>query len=414
MIMDLLEARAKMQRDMRTNKKTTGYVSEIYFELGKFVEHHFTRLHPAGFKREKVLVNFIWSIINHKQYPLVNVISKLLQQEYNNEDTMNLLMTKDFTEQYLKKIMRNYVDLTAAGHGFRTFDSLVELAREVVQPYDDNFRVMFEETFFKKRGDSEYMTIYDFFGHMTDAFHDLRAEGVEKSLKKVVLCPKIASPSKQRGPGRTHVNELPLLSQRETGFVQDRSKSKEQESPIKWFMWSDYPKKSTVQNSPLRELTSKEVGDFFSVDMDAKIEKLKVLSAQKKKGYSPYSLTDKKRAHDLELGNKVRADQGTTEFNPLSSRKAQDKYFQTQQLEDKDDLDVFNVFDKLGSGSQSKQEKNYFRDTPTITQKLAGMDKANEKKLIQEREKAEMLKNDKKMTSIFGFLEDELKEKCNK
>lgn len=405
MIMELLEARAKMQRDMRTNRKTTGYVPEVYFELGKFVESHFTRLHPAGFKREKVLVNFVWSIINYKHYPLVNVMSKILQREYNNEDTMNLLMTKDFTEQYLKKIMRNYVDLTEAGHGFRTFDSLVELAREVVQPYDDHFRVMFEETFFKKRGDSDYMTIYDFFGHMTDAFYELRAEGAERSLKKVVLCPKIASPAK---PART----APRGATGETGFVQDRSKSREQTSPIKWFMWSDYPKKG--QASPHRELTSKEVGDFFSVDMDAKIERLKVMSAQKKKGYSPCSLTEGKKGYEVEVGKKRREDQGTTEFDPLSSRKGKDRYFETQGLEEKDDLDVFNVFDQMGAGAQAKQEKNYFRDAPTITQKLAGLDRANEKRVQQQREKDEMLKNDKKMTSIFGFLEDELKEKCNK
>lgn len=139
------------------------------------------------------------------------------------------------------------------------------------------------------KGDREYLNFADFIGLATRAFQALHKEGIVGKLKKVRLYPASRPPQYYNDGGNNIDNHLlrcygKIPVDVNTGYIQDRSKVRElsPNSPMKWHMWSDYPQnhsKSYVSRTASKDrsatgptnITSKEIGDFFSVELDEKM-----------------------------------------------------------------------------------------------------------------------------------------------
>lgn len=276
-VMSILEARTQTELQSKARAQEKGLHAESYFNFNLFVEQYFAAHMPQQLKREKYVFNFLWNLLfTEERNQLLEIFIELLKGSYQLADLQNCLMIKDFVKQHLvQKAKLNFVDLAEQGPKFEHSDSLILLVRHIVLNYDAEFKPMLEEKFLVLKGDIDYITLFDFIGITTIAFRELRLEGITPRLRTVYL----QSPPKASPYNHDHL----LRCYGMTGLIQDRTKTSKDD--LKWYLWSDYPAKSARQ----REISSKEVGDFFAIDMDKKVQEMKERSAQKgsKRACSP-------------------------------------------------------------------------------------------------------------------------------
>lgn len=305
-----MEARTAAELQTKNRLQGRGLHGEAYFNFNKFCEQYFATQCPQQLKREKFVFNFLWTLRHlEEESPLTAVFGKLLRGEYLLRDLHNLLMVKDFVKQHLHK-RSNYlfVDLGELGQMFEHSDSFMSLAKLIVLNYDDEFKPFFESKFLQLKGDAEYITVFDFIGLATQAFRCLSEEGIDPILKRGVTSPvKPKSSRTAQGP-EGHL----LKCYGMTGHLQDRNLSRRDD--VKWFLWSDYSKDK--RRGTEIEIDRKTVSDFFSVELDDKIRKIKQASAkkagQRTSSPLPYqNLTERTKGViddlDLDIGGRVSA-----------------------------------------------------------------------------------------------------------
>lgn len=434
-IMDILEERTKLHATSRIQGQGYGLHKDNYFNFSKFVLEYYTRLFPQNIKREKFLFNFLVSLDQHSNNELVAVISDLLKGTLQYKDLVKLLMVKDFVKFHLRKSVKlSYVDLAKNGVKFQHSDDLIELLRVMIINYDDNFKVFYEEKFIKLKGDDEFLTLFDFIGLATRAFHDLEREGHTPVMKKLTMyLPE--RPTKYYEDGGHTIDNHKLKCygripvETDTGLMQDRNKKKKKDE-VNWCLWSDYPNKAV--NKP-RELTSREVGDFFSIELDDKVRKMQEHSARKKgqKVISPVpyqNMTEKARGIIDKLDAKIKREEDPDGYlaRTLSPKRqkeledqaavdleenpvAQDK-FARPKFSHKEELEIFGVFDQMNSKLTSMETQK------PILDRLKELEKKEQEQKNDADKKSRTeaaLEQDRKMQTIYELLNKELLEKCN-
>lgn len=410
-----------MQVELKARGPGKGLHSVAYFDFSRFCLDFFVKLHPAPLKRQKLIFNFLWSLLAFDHVELVSLFSDLLKKRLGVEGLLNLLMVKDFLRAHLRQKTKNpLAEVAAYGSMYQHSDDSVELVRRIVSSYDEQFRNFFELKFLKLKGDEEYHSLYDFLALATRAFEELKSEGITPIFKTVSL----GSPKRANLQGHTHEGHLNHLlkcynlTDIHTGNLQDRSKKKDED--VKWFMWSDYPGKSSSRSKP-RGLTTKEIGDFFSVEMDEKIQKIKELSSKKKgkQTFSPVpykNLTEKTKQIidnlDIEMVKHDRRfdetpDKQTGPSN-ASSRYASGIRFHPEDFNNKSDLDIFGVFEKLPvqEGNPDKPIMHRMRDFEREEQEKA-------RRAESQRSPEEQQLTQRKRQTIYQLLEEDLTDKFN-
>ncbi len=447
MVIDLLEARSKLQMDMKLRNQGKGLLDQAYFSFGDFAIGYFKKLQPNQMTRDKLVFNFLWSLHHNKENELTELVIDILQDKHTVRDLMNLLMVKDIVKHHLRKNANiTCVDLAEQGSNFQSSDTLVELARNIVMSYEDQFKVFYEEKFLQLKGDREYMHFFDFMGVAARAFILLANEGIEGKLRKVKLYPATRPVQYYNDGGHIIDNhtlrcfgKLPIDAT--TGAIQDRSKVNNNSpiSPIKWHMWSDYPQNHTdrtdrdgrsitsrsgSKEKPVRSTqpTSKDIGDFFSVELDDKMRRIKEMSARKKgqKVLSPVpykNLTEKSKKviDDLDIKIKKKDDYDNiqvSDYNPETMKTTE--FLSKFSSDNRDDMDVFGVFDRL----PVKKEGGYDGQKPIMHQ-LKDLEKQEKRQADREVEIAiakekdpEQIMQARKMETIYKLLEEDLREKC--
>lgn len=371
-IVSILEARTQAELKIKTRAQEKGLHEESYFNFNLFVEQFFAKTMPQQLKREKFVFNFLWSLAHlEENNHLVDVFVYLLKGEYLTQDLSNLLMVKDFVKHHLiQKAKMQYADLTEQGSKFEHSDSLIGLVRHIVLNYDPTFKVIYEEKFLQVKGDIEYMTLFEFVGAAAKAFHELRLEGHIPKLKEINLY----SPSKTRNPQASEDHMLKCFGF--TGKIQDRSKMSKQD--LKWFLWSDYSQKNARQ----KELSMKEVGDFFSIDLDQKVQTMKQMSAQKsKRACSPVpykNLTERTKnvIEDLDLnvpGRSAKSKQVGFMDRNLSEKDETEAFLSKFKAGKDHDLILFERFDRMPkdmrAGLQEKSVMQALKDYEKLEKK---------------------------------------------
>jgi hypothetical protein len=345
MIVSIIEARTQMELDTKSRAKEKGLHGQSYFNFNLFVENFFAKLMPQQLKREKYVFNFLWTLAHiEESNQLVEVFIKLLKGVFGMADLTNLMMVKDFVKQHLMhRAKLQYVDLSEQGGKFEHQDSLVSLARRIVLNYDDTFKVLYQEKFLVMKGDVEYMTLFNFIGAATKSFRELRDEGHTPRLKDVQL----RSPAKNL-PKEARTDHL--IKCYGTGLIQDRSKLPKDD--LKWFLWSDYKQREARH----RELTLKEVGDFFSIDLDQKVQRMKMKSNQKNsnRACSPVpfkNLSERTKGvveEDLNVPGRKSTQRKINFMDGQSAEKSDVDEFIKKLKPDRDnDLLIFEKFDSM-------------------------------------------------------------------
>lgn len=366
-VLDVLEERSKFQIKMK-NKEEGRHLHELkYFDFCSFFMAYFQQKFPVRVKMEKTLINFLWGIeVLIPSDKFLRLFSNLIKRASSRQETLlNLLMVKDFVKEHLKKQSKiKYVNLQEHGDKFQHSNKLVELVRTILGGYDESFQVFYEEKFLTSKGDVEYVKIFDFIAIATQCFDDLHSEGIKASLKK----PIFSSSTKSKG---TSHHELKSLHDNhmlkcyglspgkrdQTGKMQDRAKM--MKSNVNWYLWSDNPGQQGPQSARKRdrELTGKEIGEFFSVEMDDKIKKLKELSNRKKRlaqdsqSKNPYDNLceqSKKIIDQLEIST----DLGKNP--PIQSEVQTSSRF--DPFREREELEVFGAFDRLSIGPDDGRE----------------------------------------------------------
>jgi hypothetical protein len=365
-LVNIMEARTSDELQAKRKMQARGLHSESYFSFNLFCEQYFMNQFPQQLKREKFVFNFLWTLKHlENEHNLAEVFSMLIRGEYLLKDLHHLLMIKDFVKHHLhKKANCSYVDLGELGQMFEHSDSLVTLTRQIVLNYDDGFKPMYEAKFLQLKDEAEYITLFDFIGLATKAFHDLAREGIEPVLRKTYTSPrKTTSSMTARMPG-DHL----LKCYGMTGHIQDRSKKDKDD--IKWYLWSDYTKK----RSDAYEIDKKMVSDFFSVHLDERISNIKQASAkklgQRTSSPLPYrNLTERTKRViddlDLDIGGRIST---TGKKKPTFMGRqfgAEDDSKSTQLYRDPE-MVVFYRFDRMprdmGGGLRDKSVMQALRE----------------------------------------------------
>lgn len=372
-----MEARTKEELKIKLRSQEKGLHKQSYFNFNLFVEEYFTNEMPQQLKREKFVFNFLWTLAHFEEAShLVDVFILLLTGDYLMADLSSLLMVKDFVKQHLmQRAKLQFVDLGQQGSKFEHSDSLVGLVRHIVLNYDPSFKILFEEKFLIIKGDIEYLTLYDFMGASTKAFHDLRVEGQIPRLKEVNLY----SPSKNSNPDAREDHLLKCYGY--TGKLQDRSKVPKKD--LKWFLWSDYSQKQARQ----KELSMKEVGDFFSIDLDNKVQAMKEMSAQKssKRACSPIpykNLTERTKnvIEDLDLnvpGRTTKSKNVNFMDKNFETHNDAEEFLSKFKASKDNDMIIFEKFDRMPKdmkvGLHDKSVMQAVRDYERVEQKADNM-----------------------------------------
>lgn len=444
-IVDMLEARSKLQMDMKIKSQGKGLLDQAYFNFGIFAVSYFKKIQPNQMSRDKLVFNFLWSLHHSKENELLELVIDILQDKHTVRDLLNLLMVKDIVKHHLRKTANlTCVDLAERGSSFQHSDTLVELARNIVMNYEDQFKVFYEEKFLQLKGDREYLTLFDFIGVAARAFIALSNEGMEGKLRKVKLYPTNRPTQYYHDGGNTIDNhtlrcfgKIPIDVT--SGAIQDRAKvsGNSPMSPIKWHMWSDYPQNHTDRDRRSHtsrsgskgrpaistQPTSKEIGDFFSVELDDKMRRIKELS-QKKKGKNVFSPVpyknlnekSKKIIDDLDINIKRKEDWEnivpTSDFNMETIKTTE--FLSKFSSDNRDDMEVFGVFDRL----PVKKEGGYDGQKPIMHQ-LRQLEQQEKRQADREEEQAlakmhdpVQIQRDRKMETIYNLLQEDLHEKC--
>lgn len=316
---------------------------------------------PQQLKRDKFVFNFLWSLKKFERGShLAEVFSLLLKGDYLLQDLLHLLMVKDFIKSHLHKRGRyTYVDLGELGGMFEHMNTFIPLVRDIVLNYDETFKAIYEEKFLVLKGDPEYVTLFEFLGIATKAFNELTQEGIVPILKKVYYSPKKPDQHYMAGD---HLFKCYGF----TGHLQDRSKGKS--DTVNWHMWSDYR-----ESRPKRtQLAPNEVGEFFAVDMDDKIQNIRDASARKKGiracspiPYKNLSERTKKVIDDLDIDLRGRNTSGKkVTFLDADYGFSQDGKLTSGQLTGEQENDLFNKFNRLpkdlGGGLHNKSVMQEF------------------------------------------------------
>ena len=421
-IVDLLEERSKMQTELKTKGLGKGIHQITYFDFSRFCLDYFIKKYPSNLKRQKLIINFLWTLVIHDKNEMVGLFSDILKKKLGITDLLNLMMVKDFVKlQLSEKIKQKPIDFASLCNTFQQNEDLINLSRRIVSNYEESFRNFFELKFMDLKGDDEFMNMFDFIALVTRTFRELEEQGLVGVTRRVDMI----SPKRQgdyyEGKGLTnHMLKCYGLFPHRIGSAHDRSKSKDH---VKWFMWSDYPKKSSDKQ---RELTSKEIGEFFSVEMNDRMERIRELSTQKKKtryvSPVPYqNLTERTKRIIDELEIEV----VKTSKPHISSLKynSGDKYDNYSKMEnltssqmsvynEQKDLEIFNTFEnmKLKSKTQNLNES-------LIPSKMNKEEKEITKQPVQgvtsvlDPQSQQQIVDNKKMETIHTLLREDLSDK---
>lgn len=370
MLKEIFEERAKLEVKTKLKTEGKGLHTSNYFSFSSFCIGYFKKLFPVAMKREKFIFNFLWTLTHIKNNEFVSFVKDLFTKTLGFKDLMHLLMVLDFVKLNMRRHAgMTYVNLLEVGPMFQHADTLVDLIRLIVLNYDEQFKACYEQRFLMLKGDDEYMTVYDFIGTAARAFNILEREGIVPTLRKVSLHPV---PLGKKGYPEGSVvdnhllrcmgyldqqHELLQMGQRPgirpTGMLQDRSISKSKKGALKdqinWQLWADYPAKDkSIINKGKKEATTKQIEDFFSVELDEKVQKIaqEIKKKQGKKVYSPVpyqNLTTRTQdiVDNLDVDMRRSAD---GHYSPQRRDPTKNQLFFTDNTE----LDVFSAFEKLG------------------------------------------------------------------
>jgi hypothetical protein len=439
LIIDILEMRTKLQHESRAKYQGKGMHNCSYFDFCQFNLEFFKQQYPQQMKREKMILNFLWSLICYKkENELIHCFSDLLEGNLNYKDLLSLLMVKDFVKFHIRKT-GNYTqaDLKAHGLKFQHVDNLIDLVRLIVLNYDDKFRLFYEEKFISLRGDeSDYTTLSDFIGLGARCFAELDMENIQPEQKKISVY-QPTRPVKYFEDGGNLIDNHMIRHSGivSTGHAQDRSKSSlRSKVDPKWFMWSDYHKSADKGDQrKLKELQAKDISDFFSVELDEKVRKIQELSARKKgkKTWSPVpynNLSSKAKNVVDKLEVRIKRVEDPEDFLLYTSLKEDfskskspkkagmdPRLIRTERydgdLEDKkDDMDIFGVFDKL-------REVNNPVANSSIMEKIQEDEKKRQQQYLKQQEFYQdpaRIEHAKKMETIHQLLEADLSDKVEK
>lgn len=119
MVIDLLEARSKMQMNLKIRSTGKGLLEQSYFSFSVFAIEYFKKLQPNQMTRDKLVFNFLWSLHHNKENELTELVIDMLQDKHSVRDLLNLLMVKDIVKHHLRKSANLInVDLAETGWSF--------------------------------------------------------------------------------------------------------------------------------------------------------------------------------------------------------------------------------------------------------------------------------------------------------